>query len=155
MVALLFGKSVGCGDGLSVTFAASNYRRIGPAQSCRRFSEGIKHGLQVERRPAHDLKHVAGGGQLPCSRLELRVKPIVRSTTRGQLTSHVRELTDELSEIWVESVIGWFHAEAQSRGRHSRHVQRCYGFGDASLPAYLSCFLSTRQGGQAGPIKFA
>src|SRR5262245_41429919 len=51
-------QSIGCFI-MKKRVSRSTYRRdFGPAQSGRRFDEGVEHGLQVERRAANDPEHV-------------------------------------------------------------------------------------------------
>jgi len=85
--ALRCGETVGGGNRISLALTTPDDGGIRAAQPCGRFGEGIENGLQVERRVADDLEHVASRGQLPRSRLKLR-------SQSGLLAARFVELTE-------------------------------------------------------------
>jgi len=87
MVALLCVQAVGRCNRVNLALATPDDGSICAAQPCRQFSEGIEHGLQIERRAADHLEHIAGRGQLPRSRLKLR-------SQSGLLAARFVELTE-------------------------------------------------------------
>src|SRR5262249_6686066 len=60
----LLGKTARCNQVKLVVPTAEHGSQVGAAEAPHRFDQRVEHRLEVGRRAADDLEHVAGGGEL-------------------------------------------------------------------------------------------